>query len=194
MWISGHLLVGNILNILRYCVTVISPLLCIICVQLQYINICGTLTLKCICDMNLNIFGVTQCMSKITLYHVAINSCYIILELCADILVESLPIFIRIVCLVLSWFMAFSVCSNPISHWYLRCVRLVYVWHISEMIFWFWQALQFLVQDREAVPVQKKQMTLFWFLLTYLQMCLVTVIMQKGSELLQPLLHIFKIR
>jgi len=66
--------------------------------------------------MNLNIFGVTQFMSKIILYHVVINSCYIMLEQCSDMLVESLPIFIRTVCLVLSWFMAFSVCSNPISH------------------------------------------------------------------------------
>jgi len=66
--------------------------------------------------MNLNIFCVTQFMSKIILYHVDINSCYIMLELCSDMLVESLPIFIRTVCSVLSWFMAFSVCSNPISH------------------------------------------------------------------------------
>lgn len=183
MWIDGHLLVDNILNILRYCVTVIILLLFIIFLQLQYSNIYEKLTLKCICDMNSNIFGVTQFMSKIILYHVDINSCYIMLEFCSNMLVESLPIFIRTVCSVLSWFMAFSVCSNPINHWYLRCVRLIYLCNISEMIFWFWQALQFLVQDREAVPVQKKQMTLFWFLLIYLQMCLVTVTMQKGSEL-----------
>jgi len=66
--------------------------------------------------MNVNIFGVTQFMSKIILYHVDINSCYVMLELCSDMLVESLPIFIRTVCSVLSCFMAFSVCSNPISH------------------------------------------------------------------------------
>ena len=44
----------NIFSILRYCVTVIIPLLCINCVQLQYSNICEKLTLNCICDMNLN--------------------------------------------------------------------------------------------------------------------------------------------
>jgi hypothetical protein len=108
--------VANIFNMLGYCVTVIIPLPCIICVQLQYINIYGKLTLICICDMYLNIFGVTHFMSKVILYHVVINSCYIMPELFADMLVESLPIFIRVVCLVLCWFMAFSVCSNPISH------------------------------------------------------------------------------
>lgn len=56
------------------------------------------------------------------------------------------------------------------------------------MIFSFWQGLHFLLEGREAVQVQKKQMTLFWFLLTSLQTSPVTVILQTGSEFLMTTL------